>query len=223
MRDTEYTGLREPFEPIAFLPTTQERRPLEYVNIALRASGLVTTRTLADAVSRTEPRAVVLVQSFRAQVADSLVRERLVAMLSGFFGAVAALLAMLGLYGVVSLWRDPADARNRYSNRARRGAISRAVARAASEPAAHRHRRCIGARCRSTGTRYFEAILFGLEPLDPATFIAVPCGFALLAALAPTCLLDGQREWTRSSRCGRSSRWIAVRWVAGRVVRLRRD
>ncbi len=102
VRDTKYTGLREPFEPIAFLPTTQERRPLEYVNITVRASGVVTTRTLADAVSRVEPRAVVLVQSFRAQVADSLVRERLVAMLSGFFGAVAALLAMLGLYGVVS-------------------------------------------------------------------------------------------------------------------------
>src|SRR5262249_33703773 len=86
VRDTKYTNLREPFEPIAFLPALQERRPLEYVNVVVRASGAVTTRSVADAVTRIEPSAVVLVQSFRAQIADSLVRERLVAVLSGFFG-----------------------------------------------------------------------------------------------------------------------------------------
>jgi ABC-type antimicrobial peptide transport system permease subunit len=36
----------------------------------------------------------------------------------------------------------------------------------------------------AVGTRYFESMLFGLEPLDPATFILVPVGFVLLSALA---------------------------------------
>jgi putative ABC transport system permease protein len=36
----------------------------------------------------------------------------------------------------------------------------------------------------AVGTRYFESMLFGLKPLDPATFILVPVGFVLVSALA---------------------------------------
>jgi len=34
------------------------------------------------------------------------------------------------------------------------------------------------------GTRYLEAMLFGLTPLDPLTFLAVPVAFVVLSALA---------------------------------------
>ena len=104
VKDTKYVTLREPFEPIAFFAASQERRPLEYVNMVVQttSASLAVTREVTEAVRRTEPEAVVLVQPFQAQIADSLIRERLTAMLSGFFGTVAALLAMLGLYGVVA-------------------------------------------------------------------------------------------------------------------------
>ena len=36
------------------------------------------------------------------QLDESLVQERLIATLSGFFGALALLLASIGLYGVIS-------------------------------------------------------------------------------------------------------------------------
>src|SRR5207237_4264289 len=39
---------------------------------------------------------------FKTQVRDSLVRERLMATLSGFFGVLAVVLATVGLYGVIS-------------------------------------------------------------------------------------------------------------------------
>ena len=39
---------------------------------------------------------------FDRQIDDTIVRERLLAMLSIFFAAVAALLALLGLYGVIA-------------------------------------------------------------------------------------------------------------------------
>ena len=39
---------------------------------------------------------------FQRQIRDGLVPERLMAMLSGFFGLLAAVLAMVGLYGVIS-------------------------------------------------------------------------------------------------------------------------
>src|SRR4030095_15293295 len=40
--------------------------------------------------------------TMRKQVTDSLLRERLMATLSGFFGGLAALIATIGLYGVMS-------------------------------------------------------------------------------------------------------------------------
>jgi ABC-type antimicrobial peptide transport system permease subunit len=39
---------------------------------------------------------------FQRQIRDGLVEERLMAMLSGFFGLLAVLLAVVGLYGVIS-------------------------------------------------------------------------------------------------------------------------
>jgi len=39
---------------------------------------------------------------FQRQIRDGLVEERLMAMLSGFFGLLAVLLAAVGLYGVIS-------------------------------------------------------------------------------------------------------------------------
>jgi ABC-type antimicrobial peptide transport system permease subunit len=39
---------------------------------------------------------------FQKQIRDGLTPERLMAMLSGFFGLLAAVLAMVGLYGVIS-------------------------------------------------------------------------------------------------------------------------
>ena len=39
---------------------------------------------------------------FKTQVRDSLLRDRLMAALSGFFGFLAVILATIGLYGVIS-------------------------------------------------------------------------------------------------------------------------
>jgi predicted permease len=187
VKDTKYTSLREPFEPIAFLPASQERRPLEYVNVVLRSSsesGTLSTRSVTEAVNRIEPNTVVLLQSFRAQIADSLVRERLVAMLSGFFGGVAALLAMLGLYGVVSYG---------VTQRTREIGIRTALGAAPSEVLTLVLRQslfvsvvgvALGLGAAAASTRYFEALLFGLTPLDPLTFLVVPLTFALLVAFA---------------------------------------
>ena len=41
-------------------------------------------------------------KTLTAKVDDSISRERLLAILSGFFGALALLLATIGLYGVMS-------------------------------------------------------------------------------------------------------------------------
>src|SRR5213078_1922717 len=48
------------------------------------------------------PAIVLQFDTMRNQVTESLLRERLMATLSGFFGGLAALLATIGLYGVMS-------------------------------------------------------------------------------------------------------------------------
>lgn len=41
-------------------------------------------------------------RTFDSRIRDGLLRERLMAFLSGLFGALAALIAVIGLYGVLS-------------------------------------------------------------------------------------------------------------------------
>ena len=51
---------------------------------------------------RTNPEMVLNFSVLRTSLSRGLSRERLMATLSGFYGALAAVLAMVGLYGIVS-------------------------------------------------------------------------------------------------------------------------
>ena len=51
---------------------------------------------------RASPAILLSFRPFQDILRDGLLRERLMATLSGFFGGLAALLAMIGLYGVIS-------------------------------------------------------------------------------------------------------------------------
>ena len=68
------------------------------------------TSTITALAREVHPSIVVEFRTMQSQVRDSLMRERLMATLSGFFGALAALIATIGLYGVMShyAWRAAA-------------------------------------------------------------------------------------------------------------------
>jgi putative ABC transport system permease protein len=186
VKDTKYTSLREPFEPIAFLAASQERRPFEYVNLVVRttSASLAVTRSLTAAVTRTEPEAVVLVQPFQAQIASAIVRERLTATLAGFFGVVAAFLAMLGLYGIVAygVIQRTREIGIRMALGAQRAEVLALVLRQSTVLAGIGV--VLGLGAAAVASRYVKSMLFGLSPLDPTTFIAVAVAFAMVAALA---------------------------------------
>jgi ABC-type antimicrobial peptide transport system permease subunit len=96
--------LREEFTPIAFVPTAQDPEPRLDVRVAIRSE--LPAGEVIGAVKRVAaekaPAAVIDFREFGTIVREGLLRERLMAILSGFFGALAALLAMIGLYGVIS-------------------------------------------------------------------------------------------------------------------------
>ena len=70
----------------------------------LRAAGdaLALTAVIDREVRATHPSLRVKFELQSTRIANTLLRERLLALLSGFFAAVGLLMAAVGLYGVLS-------------------------------------------------------------------------------------------------------------------------
>jgi putative ABC transport system permease protein len=103
VEDSKYFSLREENLPTAFLPLNQpyelgfEDRDTLELRTAIPPSRLIVPVLAAVAeVNRAIP---LEFHTLADQVNDSLAQERLLALLSGFFGALALILAMIGLYG----------------------------------------------------------------------------------------------------------------------------
>jgi ABC-type antimicrobial peptide transport system permease subunit len=117
---------------------------------------------------------------FKTQIEESLLRERLLAMLSGFFGLLAAVLATVGLYGVMSytVERRRTEIGIRMALGAGRYAVIGMILREATL--------LLGIGL-SIGTALallcgFSAssMLFGLEAYDPPTLAMAMAGLAVV-------------------------------------------
>jgi hypothetical protein len=104
VRDTKYGSLRDPVPAMAFAPAGQHPAAQPWTTLLIRSSASVATLTpeLTAAYRDAGVASDTVVWSLRTQVLDSLVRERLVSWISGFFGLVAGLLAAVGVYGVIA-------------------------------------------------------------------------------------------------------------------------
>ena len=104
VRDTKYGDLREEFVPIAYDAAAQVPGSGAGGQFLIR-SRLPQAETVA-AVKRVlneiNPAITVSFQGFKPMIEATILRERLMATLSGFFGLLALLLACIGLYGILS-------------------------------------------------------------------------------------------------------------------------
>jgi ABC-type antimicrobial peptide transport system permease subunit len=118
---------------------------------------------------------------FKAQIRESLLRERLMAMLSGFFGALAALLASIGLYGVLSyaVAQRTQEIGVRLALGAARGQIVKMIMREAALLLVIGL--AVGIALALAAAKTARALLYGLEPYDPITYLLAA---TLLAAVA---------------------------------------
>ena len=180
--DAQYNDLRTPAEPAALVPMTQFPAPMNGTTVLLRASdadaALASVRRhLARAYPDMQLEGFVLQRLVHA----SLVRERLMAMLSGFFGVLAALLASIGLYGVIAyvMQRRRNEVGIRLALGARPGQVVRMVLIEAAVLVAGGV--AAGAVLAVLAGRGSESLLFGLSPTDVTTFAIAA---ALLAAVA---------------------------------------
>ena len=109
VKDAKYQSLREETQATVYLPISQlTGEDREYANrspsFEIRSSSqLASLARAAEAAIIALNRSVSLeVHPMQQQIDDSLRQEKLLATLSSFFGGVALLLAMIGLYGVLS-------------------------------------------------------------------------------------------------------------------------
>jgi putative ABC transport system permease protein len=186
VKNTKYRELREDYESIGFFPDTQDKRPGAYANIVIRAD--MPLSALVAAVKRNiaeiSPDIDIQFHPFKTQILDGLLRERLMATLSGFFGALAAVLAVIGLYGVISYM--VARRTNEIGIRMALGANGAGIVRLILREALLLLGigLVVGAALALAAARTASSMLFGLKPYDPPTLIFAMTALALVAIAA---------------------------------------
>jgi predicted permease len=199
VKDTVYRFPRDTMEPIVFLPLSQldADQTWPFATLGVRAtagSPALLTRNIAAAVGRVDPRLSLTFRLFSEQVGASVMRERIVAWLSGFFGALALLLAGIGLYGVTSyaVSRQRTEIAVRIALGAEAPGVVRLVLARAFRLAALGL--LIGAAVSLSVSRFVGSLLFGLEPRDLPTLVGAA------ATLAGICVLASGLPARRASR-----------------------
>jgi predicted permease len=184
-RDSKYGDLRESFEPLMFVPTAQDDQVALTQRLVIRTADVANTTAAMTAIVRTiNPSVVVTYRTMQAQVRDSLLRERLMATLSGLFGALAALIAIIGLYGVLSYF--VVRRRNEIGIRIALGADRREVVRMVMREAATLVAAglTVGTIAALIAARTASTLLFGVKPYDPITLATAIAGLTIVATLA---------------------------------------
>jgi putative ABC transport system permease protein len=104
VKDTKYEELREELAPIVFLASSQDQHPGSGRQFLIRSSlpQAEITAAVRRVLAEINPAINISFEGFRTMIEESILRERLMATLSGFFGLLALLLASIGLYGILS-------------------------------------------------------------------------------------------------------------------------
>ncbi|MGH9776308.1 MAG: ADOP family duplicated permease [Candidatus Acidiferrales bacterium] len=196
VRDSKYDSLREAVLPFAYVPLSQITEVREESTFEIRtpmsSSSLIPA--VRDAMRSVSKAASLRFVTLSEQVDDSLNQERLLAMLSGFFGGLALLLTAIGLYGVMAyvVTRRQKEIGIRMALGAQPASILRLVMR--NVTALLFAGIVAGLLGAWWTTRFVQQLLFELAPRDVRT---IALAVILLAAVA---LLAGYLPARRAAR-----------------------
>jgi predicted permease len=180
--NTKYEDIRREFEPLVHLAAAQDDELGESTWFVVKPRHSIDE--LRSAVERSvaavNPAISLHLSVLSQRVSEGLVRERMMAGLSIAFSALAALLAAIGLYGVMSymVTRRSSEFGIRLAMGASRADVLRIVIREASVLLSVGL--VIGALLGVGAARAAQSLLFGLNPSDPAT---IASAIALLATI----------------------------------------
>jgi putative ABC transport system permease protein len=185
--DASYRSLREPPPPTLYTAFAQRPLARPFVAVTVRALGspAALTSSVAAAIERVSPDLELQFQPLSEQVTASLAQERVVALLAGFFGGLALLLAGLGLYGITT--HAVSQRRAEIGIRMALGAAYAGIIRLILRRVVLLVIAGIAAGCILSwwATRFVAAtLLYGLEARDPGVFVAAAAVLVFVGAMA---------------------------------------
>ncbi len=202
VEDAVYRSLREGGEATLYVALRQQPDvPLNFVARSDASAGTL-MRPVGALLAEVAPGAVFGFRTLSDQVAASLLRERLLATLAGFFGGLALLLAVLGLYGTVAY--SVARRGTEIGIRMALGAPGRRVVKMVLGDVVRMVAPgvALGLVLALGASRFLSSLLYGLEATDPVV-LGVATAVLALAALAAGAV--------PASRAARVDPMVAVR------------
>jgi predicted permease len=204
VKDSKYVDLREPLTPLAYVAATQDGEAGPFLQAVVHSSVALpaVSADVTEAIRNVNPGILLQFSTMEQTVRESLLSERLMATLSGFFGLLAALIATIGLYGVMSYMvvRRQIEIGIRMALGADRRMVVGLIVREAGVLLAAGL--AIGVALSIAAARTATSLLYGIRPWDATSLGAGIAGLAVVALLA---------SWLPARRASRLAPTIALR------------
>ena len=170
-----------------YLPLAQYREPPSSMSLVVRSAGgspALLIKPVASALVGVNSNLALTFRPMKDQVNASLIQERLVAMLSAFFGALALLLAGIGLYGVTSyaVSRRRTELGIRMALGSAPGGVVRLVLRRVALLVGLGV--LVGAAAAWYASQFVSTLLYGVQPRDLGTVLGAALILASIGAVA---------------------------------------
>ncbi len=184
--DNKFQDMHEEFLPFMYFPSTQEEKPSPEDQILIRSSLPLTSLigSMKETIADVNPGIDLEFLVFKTRIQNSLLQDELMATLSGFFGFLAALLAAIGLYGVMSYMviQRTKEIGIRMAIGAERFDVLRMILREATVLTVTGM--VLGIGLALGAAQAAKSLLYGLKPRDPLTLAMAVVTLTAVAALA---------------------------------------
>jgi predicted permease len=190
VKDAKYGSVRDPIPPESYGPGTQfppgQSASYLFVHTSIRPERMV--RMLRTTILQHDPEMDSQFELYHDTIENTLGQERMMALLSGSFGALAALLTMVGLYGVISYITNTRsnEIGIRMALGANRAHVLNVIFRQTLQMLGVGV--VLGVLLSLAAARGASSLLFGLHPNDPVSIVdatALLVTVALLAGFIP--------------------------------------
>jgi len=187
--DAKYDSVKSQVEPTAYVPLRGSGAHFELRTVTNPAGLIPAIRQAVHDLDSNLP--IFDVRTQAEQIDQLLFNERLVARLSSLFAMLALILASVGLYGLLSqeVARRGHEIGIRMALGAGRPDVLRLVVSRGMVLTGIGVMLGLAASCAMT--RYLASLLYGVTPLDPATFGAITIMLIAVALLA--CYIPARR------------------------------